>query len=222
MKLNTFHLFLILAIALILASTLGRYLSDANEGYANAAAVTAPSAEKATPPPLTRPGEKPLAAPADNHTQGTATPSKPAAAAAMTQGANVSNASGANKGSGVPADARPRAGDRDKLPITAAAGAIAAHNAGFGSQAQAQAQDQHQLHSAKTGGIATFAQPLSEASAMPAGRAFDVSKCPPCPACARCPEASFDCKKVPNYSSSKEGDNGLPMPVMADFSQFGM
>jgi hypothetical protein len=23
--------------------------------------------------------------------------------------------------------------------------------------------------------------------------------CPPCPACARCPEPSFDCKKVPNY-----------------------
>ncbi len=44
--------------------------------------------------------------------------------------------------------------------------------------------------------------------------------CPPCPACARCPEPAFECKKVPNYSSSN--DNYLPRPVLADFSQFGM
>jgi hypothetical protein len=44
--------------------------------------------------------------------------------------------------------------------------------------------------------------------------------CPACPACARCPEPSFDCKKVPNYSSND--DRYLPRPVLADFSQFGM
>jgi hypothetical protein len=51
----------------------------------------------------------------------------------------------------------------------------------------------------------------------------NVSACakppPPCPACARCPEPAFECKKVPSY----RGDNNyLPMPVLSDFSQFGM
>ena len=45
-------------------------------------------------------------------------------------------------------------------------------------------------------------------------------KCPPCPPCARCPEPSFECKKVPNYSSNNNGS--LPRPILADFSQFGM
>ena len=43
---------------------------------------------------------------------------------------------------------------------------------------------------------------------------------PPCPPCARCPEPSFECKKVPNYSTNN--DQYLPRPVLADFSQFGM
>ena len=42
----------------------------------------------------------------------------------------------------------------------------------------------------------------------------------PCPACARCPEPSFDCKKVPNYSSTNS--EYLPMPILNDFSTFGM
>ena len=46
------------------------------------------------------------------------------------------------------------------------------------------------------------------------------NKCPPCPPCARCPEPAFECKKVPNYSSSN--DNVMPRPVLADFSQFGL
>ena len=46
------------------------------------------------------------------------------------------------------------------------------------------------------------------------------NKCPPCPACARCPEPAFECKKVPNYSRSE--DINAPRPVMADFSHFGM
>ena len=43
---------------------------------------------------------------------------------------------------------------------------------------------------------------------------------PPCPPCARCPEPAIDCKKVPNYNNT---DNRyLPVPVLSDFSQFGM
>jgi len=45
-------------------------------------------------------------------------------------------------------------------------------------------------------------------------------KCPPCPACARCPESSFECKKVPNYNAIN--NEYLPVPVLNDFSGFGM
>ena len=45
-------------------------------------------------------------------------------------------------------------------------------------------------------------------------------KCPPCPACARCPEPSFECKKVPNYNAVN--NQYLPIPVISDFSSFGM
>jgi len=44
--------------------------------------------------------------------------------------------------------------------------------------------------------------------------------CPPCPACARCPEPSFECKKVPNYNAMN--NQYLPIPVLNDFSGFGM
>jgi hypothetical protein len=44
--------------------------------------------------------------------------------------------------------------------------------------------------------------------------------CPACPACARCPEPAFECKKVPNYNNIN--DNYLPMPILSDFSTFGM
>ena len=44
---------------------------------------------------------------------------------------------------------------------------------------------------------------------------------PPCPPCARCPEPSFECKKVPNYTSANVSKY-VPRPVLADFSQFGM
>jgi hypothetical protein len=43
--------------------------------------------------------------------------------------------------------------------------------------------------------------------------------CQPCPACERCPEPSFDCKKVPNYRSTSVGQY-LPIPVLNDFSSF--
>ena len=35
----------------------------------------------------------------------------------------------------------------------------------------------------------------------------DNKKPPPCPPCARCPEPSFECKKVPNYGSGNLGAN---------------
>jgi hypothetical protein len=44
---------------------------------------------------------------------------------------------------------------------------------------------------------------------------------PPCPPCERCPEPSFECKKVPKYNRG-ENNQYLPKPVLADFSQFGM
>ena len=49
---------------------------------------------------------------------------------------------------------------------------------------------------------------------------YDPSKVPPCPPCARCPEPAFDCKKVPNYSAFNP--DYLPVPVLSDFSTFGM
>lgn len=44
-------------------------------------------------------------------------------------------------------------------------------------------------------------------------------KCAPCPPCGRCPEPSFECVKRPTY---KPDNPYLPMPVLADFSSFGM
>ena len=49
---------------------------------------------------------------------------------------------------------------------------------------------------------------------------MESTKCPPCPPCARCPEPAFDCKKVPNYNSIN--NSYLPIPVLSDFSNFGM
>ena len=48
----------------------------------------------------------------------------------------------------------------------------------------------------------------------------DPNKCPPCPACERCPEPSFACKLVPNYGSSN--NSMMPVPVLSAFSTFGM
>ena len=47
----------------------------------------------------------------------------------------------------------------------------------------------------------------------------DKATCPPCPACERCPEPAFECKKVPNYRSPSI-DNYMPVPVLNDFSKF--
>jgi hypothetical protein len=63
--------------------------------------------------------------------------------------------------------------------------------------------------------------PSVAAAAAIAKENNDISKCPPCPACARCPEPSFECKKVPNYRSAGQNEY-LPVPVLSDFSSFGM
>jgi hypothetical protein len=52
------------------------------------------------------------------------------------------------------------------------------------------------------------------------GDNFDSSKCPPCPPCARCPEPAFSCKKVPNYDAFNQ--NNFPIPVLSNFSTFGL
>jgi hypothetical protein len=49
---------------------------------------------------------------------------------------------------------------------------------------------------------------------------MDKNKCPPCPACARCPEPSFSCEKV--FNAKAVNTNYFPMPVLNDFSTFGM
>ena len=49
---------------------------------------------------------------------------------------------------------------------------------------------------------------------------FDESKCRPCPACERCPESNFTCEKIPNYSAFNS--KTMPLPVLSDFSNFGM
>ncbi len=46
------------------------------------------------------------------------------------------------------------------------------------------------------------------------------AKCPPCPACERCDEPAYDCKLVPNYNAFNS--NKMPVPVLSDFSTFGM
>jgi hypothetical protein len=63
--------------------------------------------------------------------------------------------------------------------------------------------------------------PACPVTVCPSGYGSSNEKPPPCPACARCPEPSFECKKVPNYGASSN-NNTLPMPVLSDFSSFGM
>ncbi len=47
--------------------------------------------------------------------------------------------------------------------------------------------------------------------------------CPPCPPCARCPEPSFECKKVPKYRNLLlNNQNQMVNPAVADYTTFGM
>ena len=45
-----------------------------------------------------------------------------------------------------------------------------------------------------------------------------TDSCAPCPPCARCPEPSFECKKVPNYSST---NYDIPDAILSPYSTFG-
>jgi len=68
-----------------------------------------------------------------------------------------------------------------------------------------------------------FIRPPKSRNGSSASRGGKCGTCPeptPCPPCARCPEPAFDCKKVPNYKSSNS--EVLPMPILTDFSSFGM
>lgn len=49
---------------------------------------------------------------------------------------------------------------------------------------------------------------------------FDATKCPPCKPCGRCELPPFECKKVPTYNAFNQ--NYMPVPVLTDFSGFGM
>lgn len=48
----------------------------------------------------------------------------------------------------------------------------------------------------------------------------EKGECPPCPPCERCPEPDVECKRVPTYKTTK--NKNYPMPILSDFSQFGM
>ena len=49
---------------------------------------------------------------------------------------------------------------------------------------------------------------------------YKDKECQACPPCARCPEPSFECKKVPNYNAIN--NEYLPIPILNSFSSFGM
>ena len=81
----------------------------------------------------------------------------------------------------------------------------------------------------------------AQAQAQATAPVASTDSCQPCPACARCPEPAFSCKKVPNYNrmATSNADNGLldtnsfsnsellindnkivPRPLLTDFSAF--
>lgn len=66
----------------------------------------------------------------------------------------------------------------------------------------------------------TIIPPVCPACPSPIISSDSKKDCPPCPACARCPEPSFECKKVPNYNAVN--NSFLPQPVLTDYSQYGM
>ena len=52
------------------------------------------------------------------------------------------------------------------------------------------------------------------------GSANNCPAPPPCPACERCPEPAFECKKVLNYNS-QQSKRVAPQALLSDFSTFG-
>lgn len=164
MKLTRVHLLLILLLALILASSLGKYVRD---GFT----TTRPSD---IPDPLKPVATKDLPSNTKIPSQTKYDPNINGGVSTSTLGTPVSEMSPSS------------------FPFNAPGG-IPGINSVFGND------------NAKSDG---------------SGSGSGENKCPPCPACARCPEPAFECKKVPNYSRSE--DINAPRPIMADFSQFGM
>jgi hypothetical protein len=69
-------------------------------------------------------------------------------------------------------------------------------------------------------GLAGSATPMSAEPSSVSTPAAAINKdTPPCPACERCPEPAFECKKVPNYRSQSM-QNYMPLPILNDFSKF--
>jgi len=69
-------------------------------------------------------------------------------------------------------------------------------------------------------GLAGSATPMAaEPSSVSTPAAANNKDTPPCPACERCPEPAFECKKVPNYRSQSM-QNYMPLPILNDFSKF--
>jgi hypothetical protein len=68
-------------------------------------------------------------------------------------------------------------------------------------------------------GLAGSNTPMAANPAPVSSPAPANSDTPPCPACERCPEPAFECKKVPNYRSPSM-QNYMPVPVLNDFSKF--
>ena len=69
-------------------------------------------------------------------------------------------------------------------------------------------------------GLAGSDTPMSAVpSAVSTPAAANNKDSPPCPACERCPEPAFECKKVPNYRSQSM-QNYMPLPILNDFSKF--
>jgi hypothetical protein len=68
-------------------------------------------------------------------------------------------------------------------------------------------------------GLAGSATPMTATPAPVSTPAPANQDTPPCPACERCPEPAFECKKVPNYRSPSM-QNYMPIPVLNDFSKF--
>lgn len=56
--------------------------------------------------------------------------------------------------------------------------------------------------------------------ACPAICPKEKGECPPCPPCERCPDPNVECKKVTKYTT--KGALEGPVPILNDFSQFGM
>ena len=90
----------------------------------------------------------------------------------------------------------------------------------WGSQGGAQGGAQGGVQGGVQGGAQSLYSSYYPQPSMTSTSINGDNKCQPCAPCGRCPEPSFECKKVPNYNS--KNNEYLPMPVLNSFSTFGM